>query len=87
MRVEQQPVSKVLLDGLYDADCLLSQLRGCQHVMKVIWEKVVEEKRKAVAKLGRTVEEVVATTPRQVGYLHIGILFSYASSSTLYPCE
>ena len=55
--------------------------------MKVIWEEVVEEKRKAVAKLGRTVEEVVATTPRQVGYLHIGILFSYASSSTLYPCE
>ena len=51
--------------------------------MKVIWEEVVEEKRKAVAKLGRTVEEVVATTPRQVGYLHIGILFSYASSSTL----
>jgi len=63
VRVEQQPVSKVLLDGLYDADCLLSQLRGCQHVMKVIWEEVVEEKRKAVAKLGRTVEEVVATTP------------------------
>ena len=42
--------------------------------MKVIWEEVVEEKRKAVAKLGRTVEEVVATTPRQVGYFfHIGI--------------
>jgi len=60
---EQRPISKVLLDGLYDADCTLSQLRGCQHVMKMIWEEVVEHKRKAVAKLGRTVEEVVATTP------------------------
>jgi len=63
VRVEQQPISKVLLDGLYDADSLLSQLRGCQHLMKVIWEEVLEEKRKAVAKLGRTVEEVVDTTP------------------------
>jgi len=60
---EQQPISKVLLDGLYDAECPMSQLRGCQHVMKMIWEEVGEQKRKAVAKLGRTVEEVVATTP------------------------
>ena len=30
--------------------------------------EVAEHKRHAVAKLGRTVEEVVATTPRQVGY-------------------
>jgi len=61
--VEQRPISKVLLDGLYDAECPLSQLRGCQHVMKMIWEEVAEHKRHAVAKLGRTVEEVVATTP------------------------
>ena len=38
--VEQRPISKVLLDGLYDAECPLSQLRGCQHVMKMIWEEV-----------------------------------------------
>jgi len=60
---EQKPISKVLLDGLYDADSTLSQLRGCQHVMKMIWEEVVEHKRQAVARLGRTADEVVATTP------------------------
>ena len=37
--MELEPVSKVLLDGLYDKDCILFRLRGCQHVMKVIWEK------------------------------------------------
>merc|ERR1712212_1426272 len=47
--VEQQPVSKVLLDGLYDPDCSLAQLRGCQHVMKMIWEEVLKEKRHTVA--------------------------------------
>jgi len=61
--VEQQPVSKVLLDGLYDPDCPLAQLRGCQHLMKMIWEEVLKDKQQTVAKLGRTVEEVVATTP------------------------
>jgi len=61
--VEQQPISKVLLDGLYDEDCPLAQLRGCQHVMKMIWEEVLKDKQQTVAKLGRTVEEVVATTP------------------------
>ena len=38
VRVELEPVSKVLLDGLYDKDCILFRLRGCQHVMKVILE-------------------------------------------------
>ena len=40
MRVDQWPVSKVLLDGLYDPESNLSRLRGCQHVMKLIWEEV-----------------------------------------------
>ena len=81
--VELEPVSKVLLDGLYDVESNLAKLRGCQHVMKLIWEEVVvhiimmiiqilkmiilevvEHKRKTVSKLGRTIEEVVATTPR-----------------------
>jgi len=35
------PISKVLLDGLYDPDCLLSLLRGCQHVMRRIWEELL----------------------------------------------
>ena len=30
--------------------------------MKVIWEEVVKEKEKAVAKLGRSIEEVIKTT-------------------------
>ena len=81
--VELEPVSKVLLDGLNDVESNLAKLRGCQHVMKLIWEEVVvhiimmiiqilkmiilevvEHKRKTVSKLGRTIEEVVATTPR-----------------------
>ena len=40
MRVKQWPVSKVLLDGLYDPESNLSRLRGCQHVMRLIWEEV-----------------------------------------------
>ena len=39
--VELEPVSKVLLDGLYDVESNLAKLRGCQHVMKLIWEEVV----------------------------------------------
>ena len=39
--VEIEPVSKVLLDGLYDVESNLAKLRGCQHVMKLIWEEVV----------------------------------------------
>merc|ERR1711944_50240 len=35
------PISKVLIDGLYDPDCLLSQLRGCQHVLRRIWEELL----------------------------------------------
>ena len=30
--------------------------------MKVIWEEVVKEKEKAVAKLGRSIEKVIKTT-------------------------
>jgi len=37
----QRPISKVLLDGLYDPDCLLSRLRGCQHLMRRIWEELL----------------------------------------------
>ena len=39
--IVQSPISKVLLDGLYDPDCLLSQLRGCQHLMRRIWEELL----------------------------------------------
>ena len=38
----QRPISKVLLEGLYDKECVLSQLRGCQHVMRRIWEELLD---------------------------------------------
>ena len=34
------PILKVILDGLYDEECVLSQLRGCQHLLKIIWDDV-----------------------------------------------
>ena len=34
---QQRQVSKVLLDGLYDQDSNLSNLRGTQRVMRKIW--------------------------------------------------
>ena len=37
----QRPISKVLLDGLYDPDCILFQLRGCQHLMRRIWDELL----------------------------------------------
>ena len=33
-------ILKVILDGLYDEDCVLSKLRGCQHLLRVIWDDV-----------------------------------------------
>ena len=36
-RDQQHEVSKVLLDGLYDQDSNLSNLRGTQRVMRKIW--------------------------------------------------
>ena len=34
------PISKVLLDGLYDQESNLSKLRGCPHIMKTIWDMI-----------------------------------------------
>jgi len=34
------PILKVLLEGVYDADCVLSKLRGCPHLLKDIWRDV-----------------------------------------------
>merc|ERR1712156_32360 len=62
-RVDQWPVSKVLLDGLYDPESNLSRLRGCQHVMRLIWEEVLEDIRQTVSKLGRSLDGVIASTP------------------------
>jgi len=44
----QRPISKVLLEGLYDKECVLSQLRGCQHVMRRIWEELLDYWTKAI---------------------------------------
>eukprot|EP00092_Neocalanus_flemingeri_P051338 GFUD01059675.1.p1 GENE.GFUD01059675.1~~GFUD01059675.1.p1 ORF type:complete len:381 (+),score=98.56 GFUD01059675.1:41-1183(+) len=38
----QNPISKVLLEGLYDQECPLSRLRGCPHLLRVIWEDIRE---------------------------------------------
>ena len=34
------PILKVLLEGVYDTDCVLSKLRGCPHLLKDIWRDV-----------------------------------------------
>ena len=39
--VKLNPLLKVILEGLYDEECVLSKLRGCQHLMKNIWRNVV----------------------------------------------
>ena len=33
-------ILKTFLEGLYDADCVLSKLRGCPHILKQIWTDV-----------------------------------------------
>ena len=35
------PLLKVLLEGYYDEDCVMSKLRGCPHLLQDIWRKVV----------------------------------------------
>ena len=39
---QSQPISKVLLDGFYDPECELSRLRGCPHIMRIIWDNIKE---------------------------------------------
>ena len=36
------PLLKVLLEGYYDEDCVMSKLRGCPHLLQDIWRKVVK---------------------------------------------
>ena len=36
----KNPLLKAVLEGVYDADCVLSKLRGCPHLLKVIWRDV-----------------------------------------------
>ena len=40
MQRQTNPVSKVLLDGLYDPESHLSRLRGCPHILQHIWDLV-----------------------------------------------
>ena len=44
------PIVKTLLEGVYEDDCVLSQLRGCPHLLKEIWRDV----RSYYAKIIRT---------------------------------
>ena len=34
------PIIKAVLEGVYDDNCVLSNLRGCPHLLKVIWGDV-----------------------------------------------
>ena len=36
------PVSRILLAGLYDPESNLSMLRGCPHIMRLIWDMVTQ---------------------------------------------
>ena len=36
------PISKVLLDGLYDQESTLSRLRGCPHLLRIIWDDITD---------------------------------------------
>ena len=31
------PLLKVILEGMYDEDCILSKFRGCPHIVRKIW--------------------------------------------------
>jgi len=37
-----ETISKVLLDGLYDQGSPLYKLKGCPHIMRIIWENVTQ---------------------------------------------
>ena len=37
-----ETISKVLLDGLYDQGSPLYKLKGCPHIMRIIWENVTK---------------------------------------------
>ena len=34
------PILKVILEGLYDDECILSTLRGCPNIIKDIWNEI-----------------------------------------------
>ena len=42
------PLLKVLLEGYYDEDCVMSKLRGCPHLLQDIWRKVVKFNRSQI---------------------------------------
>ena len=41
-------MSRVLLEGIYDPDCVFSMLRGCPHLLEKIWTLLVMNWRKVV---------------------------------------
>ena len=42
MSLHSHQVSKALLEGLYDDQCILSRLRGCQNIMRTIWVNITD---------------------------------------------
>ena len=46
------PILKILLEGIYDEGSNLARLRGCQHVIKIIWTKIQEYYKPKVISVG-----------------------------------
>jgi len=42
------PLLKVLLEGYYDEDCVMSKLRGCPHLLQDVWRKVAKFNRSQI---------------------------------------
>jgi len=47
-KAKLNPLLKVILEGLYDEDCVLSKLRGCQHLLRDIWRNIVNFNRSQI---------------------------------------
>lgn len=42
------PILRVILEGLYDDQCILSTLRGCPNIVKEIWTEVTQFYKKQI---------------------------------------
>ena len=47
------PILKIFLEGLYDEGSNLAKLRGCQHVIQLIWTEVREYYKLAIIPFGK----------------------------------
>ena len=47
------PLLKIFLEGIYDEGSNLAKLRGCQHVIQLIWTEVREYYKLAIIPFGK----------------------------------